>query len=339
MAEQIPAPDELAALLALDALPADEQADAELRHGTFPAGLADVVAALAEVTATQPPQSLRGAALSRAAGRRAADRPVGAVEPSRPIDAYRQTAAEFYELLAGLHDDEWLAAAHAEHGSVRDLVAHLTGVERLCIAWLDPTAAPPVDPRVDHITATRPVVAELADLEVHALARAWHETALGVAAAAGAGDQRRPVSFHDITTSVDGLLVMRTFELWAHWMDIALATGRPMPILDAPRMALLSAQLMAALPLALAYSGQPPRPGSARFVLTGDAGGCYTVPLDFANPITGPGAPDVTIVADVVDLCRVAARRLDPAELDATVEGDAGLARAVLAGADAFARD
>jgi hypothetical protein len=39
------------------------------------------------------------------------------------------------------------------------------------------------------------------------------------------GDLAREVTFHDITLSVERLLVVRTFELWAHTTDICLATG------------------------------------------------------------------------------------------------------------------
>jgi hypothetical protein len=101
-------------------------------------------------------------------------------------------------------------------------------------------------------------------------------------------------------------------------------------------MALLSARLMDALPRALAYRGNPAPGRTARFVLTGVAGGCYDVALD---PRSAAGVPDVTIVADVVDLCRVAARRLDLADLRATLGGDLVLAASVLSGVDAFARD
>ena len=48
--------------------------------------------------------------------------------------------------------------------------------------------------------------------------------------------------------------------------------------------------------------------------------------------------PDTTIVADVVDLCLVAADRLDYGELEGTVEGDSTLAELVLANVGAFAR-
>jgi hypothetical protein len=101
-------------------------------------------------------------------------------------------------------------------------------------------------------------------------------------------------------------------------------------------MALLSGRLMAVLPYALAYRGSPLPGRTARFVLTGPAGGAYTVPL---APGEEPGTPDFLVVADVVDVCRIAARRLLPGDLSATIEGDRDLADLVLASIDAFARD
>jgi hypothetical protein len=73
-----------------------------------------------------------------------------------------------------------------------------------------------------------------------------------------------------------------------------------------------------------------------RFVLTGAAGGCYTAAL---RPGDAPGRPDATIVADAIDVCRVAARRLPPDQLEVVIDGDRQLADLVLAGLDAFARD
>ena len=101
-------------------------------------------------------------------------------------------------------------------------------------------------------------------------------------------------------------------------------------------MTTLSAELMTVVPLALAYRGSTAPGRSARFVLTGPAGGSYTVPL---APDAPPAEPAVTIVTDPLDLCRVAARRLDPAELSATIDGDHQLAAVVLTGIGALARD
>lgn len=326
--------EELAALLALDALEPDEQADAELRMGTFPPGLTAASAVLAGTAATNPPQDLRPETLARAMARRAAGRPIDGVTPCAPVDAFGRTVADLYELLQSLSGAEWNATAHPEHGRVRDLVAHLVGVERLSVRWLSAEADVPV--LLDHVAATRDVVDELSAAEPAELARHWHEAALAVAAAAATGDRAREVRFHDLTLSVSGFLVTRTFELWAHAMDISAATGRPLLRLDPERMATLSSRLMAAVPMALAYRRSTAPGRTARFVLTGAAGGCYTVAL---QPGADIGEPDVTVVADAVDLCRLAARRLRPDELGATIEGDRHLADLVLAGLDAFARD
>jgi uncharacterized protein (TIGR03083 family) len=338
---------ELAALLALDALGPDEQADGELELGTFPAGMAEASAALAELAVAEPPEQLRRATLGRALGRRAAGRPMDAAVPSEPADAFARTVADMYRLLASLSAAEWELPAHPEHGRVRDVIAHLIGIERLSRRWLLADGSLP--PVLDHVAATRPVLDELARVEPVELARAWHQAALAVGAAAAGGDPSRTVEFHDLQVSVPGLLVIRTFEIWAHAIDVALATGRPLPRLDPERMALLCGRLMAVLPFALAYRGSAMPGRIGRFVLTGSAGGCFTVPLSpvsDAPPEFGGEAspviddePDFTLVADAIDLCRIAARRLRPAELAAAVEGDRELAELVLADLDAFARD
>jgi uncharacterized protein (TIGR03083 family) len=328
-----PSDDETAALLALDALLPGEQADAELRIGVLPADLADAVALLAEETVTDPPPELRSDTLTRAASRRPPGRPVDSAQPCEPTVAFDRTVEDLNHLLRSLTDTEWSAPAHAEHGRVRDLLAHLVGVERLVLRWLDPEDTVPDLP--DHVAATRPVIAELADADPHDIARWWYDGARAVSAAA-ARDRGRMVVFHDITLSVDQLLVTRTGELWAHAIDISEATGRPLPQLDTERMATLCTALMTAVPLALAYRGTTAPGRAARFVLTGPAGGTYTVPL---APQAQAAEPEVTIVTDAVGLCRVAVRRLRPEQLHAVIDGDQELGDLVLAGIGALARD
>jgi uncharacterized protein (TIGR03083 family) len=326
--------DELAALLALDALEPDEQADGELRLGTFAPDLAETSAGLAELVAAEPPPDLRAAALYRATDRRPAGRPVAGVSPCDPAEAFARTIADLHRLLESLSDSEWNAPAHPEHGRVRDLVAHLVGVERLSLRWLMADEPLPLLP--DHVAATRPVVDELAGTDPRRVAGNWYDAVRAVSAAAAGGDPERLVAFHDLTVSVPGFLVLRTFELWAHALDIAAAIGRPPLPLDPERMSLMSSRLMEVVPDALAYRGAGLPGRTARFVLTGPAGGCYTVALAPGGQL---GEPDFLLVADPMDLCRLAARRLLPAELSVTVEGDRSLAELVLAGLDAFARD
>jgi len=329
-------PDEQAALLALDALEADEQADAELRHGAFPPELTEAAAALAEATVLSPPHELRARVLAAALRRRPAGRPVPAATPCSPAEAFDRTRADFAALLADLGPDDWNRPAHAEHGTVKDLVAHLTGVEQLCVGWLDPDRPADALVELDHHAATRPVMDALRDAPPAEVAREWADAAREVADVAGRGDPSRPVHFHDLVGDVDGLLVMRTFELWAHGMDIALATDRPLPALDDERMALMSGRLMAAMPLAVAYRGVAVPDARVRFVLTGAAGGTYDVPF---GGVAADEPVVLTLVADVVDLCRVAARRLPAEQLSVSTIGDPALASAVLSAVDAFARD
>jgi hypothetical protein len=325
---------DLATLLALDALEPDEQADAELLLGMFPIGLTDASAALAEQVATEPPPDLRDDVLSHALSRRRPGRPVDAATPCEPAEAFNRTVEDLHQLLESLSDIDWDAPAHDEHGTVRELVAHLVGVEKLSVRWLDETDDVPA--MLDHIAATRPVVDQLAETGPREIARQWHSAALAVSAAAATGDPTRQVSFHDLSTSVEGFLVTRTFELWAHAMDISLATGRGLLQLDGERMVMMSSRLMAAVPVALAYRRSTVADRTIRFVLTGAAGGCYTAAL---RPGDAPGRPDATVVADAVDVCRVAARRLPPDQLEVVIDGDRQLADLVLAGLDAFARD
>lgn len=329
-------PEEQAALLALDALETDEQADAELRHGAFPVELAAAASALADATVLPPPPELRGRVLAAALRRRAPGRPLAAPTPCPPTEAFDRTVADLAALLAELTPDEWDRPAHGDHGTVKDLVAHLVGVEQLSAGWLDPHRPTDALVELDHLAATRPTIDALHDADPREVARRWEQAAREVAATARRGDPRRPVHFHDLVGDVDGLLVMRTFELWAHGMDIALATDRPLPALDAERMALMSSRLMEAVPLALLYRGTAVPDARVRFVLTGPAGGTYDVPL-------GAGRPDdpiaLTLVTDAVDMCRVAARRLPAADLRLTFDGDGALATAVLEAVDAFARD
>jgi uncharacterized protein (TIGR03083 family) len=251
-----------------------------------------------------------------------------------PREAFGRTVEDFAALLAGLSEDEWNRPAHDQHGRVRDLVAHLVGVEALCLGWLDPERPPDASVELDHVAATRPVIDALAEMEPAVLARRWQTAARAVASAAREGDPKRPVHFHDLVGDVDALLVIRTFELWAHGMDIALATDHPLPMLDDERMALLSSRLMNSVPALVAYRGLALPDTRVRFVLTGPAGGCYDVKF-------GAPAPDtrLTVVADAVELCRVAARRLPAERLAVDVDGDRDVAALLLGAVDAFARD
>jgi hypothetical protein len=91
---------------------------------------------------------------------------------------------------------------------------------------------------------------------------------------------------------------------------------------------------VAAIPLGMLLSGLDAGPLTARIVLTGPGGGAWNQPLHLG---ADAGEPSVTIVADALDFCRLAAQRTRPDELEAEVDGPLDLAVEVLRGASVFA--
>jgi uncharacterized protein (TIGR03083 family) len=271
---------------------------------------------------------LRTETLERALERRAPGRAVDAPEPSTPVDAARAAVDQLYAVLTTLGAHEWQAPAHDDIGTVRDLVTHLLGIERLVPVWVADDDLVPTD----HLAASRAAAGDVEHLTTSGLAAAWFDAARAAIDACEAADPARPVMASDLPSDVEGLLVLRAFELWSHTMDVCAATGRPAPAIDAARLVLMSSRLMGALPGAFALRAVAPPVGRVRFVLTGDGGGCYDVDL-------GDGSRSVTVVADTTDVCKIAARRLAPDALDHVVDGDEDDADAVLAVLDAFARD
>jgi uncharacterized protein (TIGR03083 family) len=291
--------------------------------------------ALGEEAVLAPPPDLRAAVLTAALrGRARGERLPSAPRPAAPLDAFRSTAAELRAVLDALDPAAWDVDTGTVHGSVRALVAHLTGVEDVMAAQLG--AGTPRAGDTDHVASAAATAAEVLGEPADELTARWHAGAVRLAALAETAGPGAPVQANDIPTDVDGMLVLRTFEVWAHTEDICRAAGHPAPPLDAARLTLMSSRLLDVLPLAMAVEGVP-RPGqTVRLVLTGAGGGCYDRPL---SPDDVVGVPDVELVVDVVDLCRLAARRTRPEDLDLEIEGDEELAGTVLVAVGAFARD
>jgi uncharacterized protein (TIGR03083 family) len=182
---------------------------------------------------------------------------------------------------------------------------------------------------------TSRAVAESADLSATDVRAQWRDAADALVAEAERADPSLVVDLHGLPLDVGGALVIRTFEVWAHFDDIARATGHRRPRLDAHRLRLMSSRLIAVYPLGMVMAGVGEVDAAVRFVLTGPGGGTYVVGFGGASG----EEPAASITVDVVDLCRLAADREDLARLGADVEGDAALAAVVLGAASAFSMD
>lgn len=287
-------------------------------------------------------RSVRGKVLDVALARRPPGEPADAPPPCSPLDGFRAAIHQMHQVLQDLSEEEWSAPAHHLYGSVHDVIAHLVGVERLVLEWVSAPADAPLVAS-DHQEATAGAVRELAEVDGEALTAIWFAAASRVARACADVDPAKPVLVHDLPTDVDGLLVLRSFELWAHLEDVCAAVGRPLPVVEPSRMSMMARRLMASAPLAVLLRGASVPTSPIRFVLTGPSGGTFDV--TFLRP-DGTPEPDsgteTTVVADAVQLCRVAARRRSPERIGAHVEGTPagrGAAWTALATFDAFARD
>jgi uncharacterized protein (TIGR03083 family) len=255
-------------------------------------------------------------------------------QPLGSLDAFITTASEVAAVLDTVSPEQLTIPTRVENATIGEIVEHLVGVERYVLGQLGRAPSFGAPRREDHWPVARHA-ARNGRSEGERLAGVWWREALGVIAACGELGPDHLVAYHHLYGPVDGLLVVRTFEVWTHGDDILGALGRPLQTLDDTRLALMVGQLMDVLPLGLALAGctQPGR--TARFVLS-EPDMAVDVALAPGEP---PGPPDITISVDVIQLCRLAANRLASGQLGAGIEGDTRLLEPILAGATAFAAD
>lgn len=335
-------PDDLA-VFAADALETDELKAFEAHLDGSDANEADelspwreVLGGLAATAAEEPPAGLRERLLDAALARRAVGTPIGEVEEIPANEAYSRTIAALGELLGDLTPGDWDAPT-IEGWTVKGLVTHLVAVEeyfgRQLGLWpLDIDEAL----EADHLGMTREFVAAWSDRPAAEVLARWQELTGAITAHLAGLDRaagRQPFHFHFLDTSLSTVLITRVFEIWTHDEDIRRATGRTMPAPDAARLRRMSRIAVPSIPFGLAMVGAPAPGRTARIVLTGQGGGTWDQALGWGETA---GVPDATVVLDVVDYCRLAARRLEPAEITVSVEGDEDLARQILAGAGVF---
>jgi len=281
------------------------------------------------------PGGLRERVLAAAVRERRAGRPLPAPEAIPATDAFRRAADSFSDLLSALDDGQWRRPA-LRGLDVQGLVGHLTGVEQ------DVQLALADDPRVacaDHVASTQPA----ADAEA---GRRPEETRLDWRAAAGttlrlatAADPDRVVAVHGLRLPLTTLLVVRAFELWTHENDIRTAAALPPSVPDPAVLALMTDLAAGFLPVGMARIGAEQVPADLHLVLTGPGGGTWDVPLGDEGARRDRSPVEVLLVADAVDFCRLVANRMQPAQLDAHVQGAAGTAAQVLRAAAALALD
>ena len=335
-------PDDLAAFAA-DALETDELKGFDARLDGVDSREADelgwwreVLGGLAATAAEKPPAGLRKRMLDAALATRPFGAPIGEVEDIPANEAYRRTIAALGELLGDLTPDEWDAPT-IEGWTVKGLVTHLVAVEEYFGRQLGLWSLE-IDEALeaDHLGMTRELVDAWSERPAAEVLVRWQELTRAITAHLAGLDRsagREPIHFHFLDTSLSTVLITRVFEIWTHDEDIRRATGRAASAPDAARLRRMSRIAVPSIPLGLAMAGAPAPGRTARIVLTGQGGGTWDQALGWGETA---GVPEATVVLDVVDYCRLAARRLEPADVALSVEGDEDLARQILAGAGVF---
>jgi uncharacterized protein (TIGR03084 family) len=236
------------------------------------------------------------------------------------LDAFGAEVAQLDEFLDGLGDDEWRHASSCAGWTVSDVVLHLAQSEEGVIASFDHgNAGLPIAPylaeadpdaggggAVDAIVEAA-VRAERPDDPRDALAR-WRVANAGVMERLRAADPSDRLNWISVPLAARTLAATRLSEHWIHSMDIREPLGRPAP--DTDRLRFIARLAWRTLPYAFEGEGEVAPTVAVR--LEGPSGEAWSFGEDDAA---------VVISGEAGDWCRLAARRLRPAETGLDAEG------------------
>jgi uncharacterized protein (TIGR03083 family) len=298
----------------------------------------EIFGLLAETSAVAPPGSLGDrvvdAAISARPGGQAISSLGGGVRAHAGL-AFVQTVDEFKSVLS---QAEGSAIVEPYGWSVTQLVAHLLEVDlyfgRQLGLWEHTIDESLED---DHLAMTEAAVRASVRADFADTVAKWFHVSTAVCdhvAGLDSAQLRERIKFHLLNTRVSTALVVRVFEVWTHIEDLSRTLRRDPPELDAGRLHLMTRAAVGAIPLGMLLGNIDGGRNTARIVLTGRGGGVWNQPLELGLE---PGEPAVTIVADALEFCRLAAQRIAPIDLDAEVDGPMDLAITVLRGASVFA--
>jgi uncharacterized protein (TIGR03083 family) len=277
-----------------------------------------------------PPAGLRERVLEASLRARQAGHTVPEVPRISPDEAFSRAADAFYGLLCALGEQDWRLHVLRDL-DVQGLAGHLIGVEEDVQRALSDD---PVAEHQDHVTSTQPAADRQAGRAVAATRADWRGAADRTLELVRDADMAGEVTVWGIPLPLGAALVARAFELWTHENDIRRVAGLAASVPDVSTLRLMTELATSMLPFGAMLAGLQ-GPINLRLVLTGAGGGTWDVVIGGDEP----GPATIGIVTDVVAFCRLAANRLDPADLDMDVTGDQGRAAGVLAAASALALD
>jgi uncharacterized protein (TIGR03084 family) len=231
--------------------------------------------------------------------------------------ALREQQRELAGLLAGIDEDGWGRASPCEGWTVGDVVLHLAQTNELALASAEGRFAAGLG---DLSGGPAGDVDEGAALMVERDRRApmteildrWQRGADDLQAALEASDAHTRVEWVAGPLSARTLATTRLAETWIHTGDVAEGLG--VTVEPGERLRHVARLAWRTLPYAFARAGRE-LSGPVAFDLVGPTGEPWRFEPD------GEGGATTTIRGDGVELCRVAGRRLDPADTGLTGDG------------------
>ena len=226
------------------------------------------------------------------------------------VDALAEQQAELASLLDPLTVEAWRRPTRCPGWDVRDVVLHLSQTDAMALASLEErfdddlaerlTGAAGSPTTVDEGAAA--MVAAERDQSPAAVHERWRRGAAGLLGAFRAADLHRRVRWVAGELSAGTLATTRLAETWIHSGDVAGAVG--VRLAPSERLRHVARLAWRTLPYAFGRAGQT-MAGPVAFELRGPTGRRWSFrPEDDAVSV---------IEGDGIELCLVAARRLDPA--------------------------
>ena len=251
----------------------------------------------------------------------AVGRPPGPGSPAVD-DALADLAAqhtELWGLLDGLGPAGWAAPSPCEGWDVGDVVLHLTQTDELALDALRGDLDAAIEDymrgedAVDEAAASS--VAAARGVAGAAVGRRWQVTAAALRGAFTVVDPSTRVQWVAGTLSARTLAATRLAECWIHTTDVATALGTE--VAPTARLRHVARLAWRTLPYAFARAGRELH-GPVAFDLTAPEGGAWGFGTD--------DDPTTVVRGSGADLCRVAGRRVDPADTDLVASGPDGAA-------------
>jgi uncharacterized protein (TIGR03084 family) len=234
------------------------------------------------------------------------------------VGALAEQQAELLGLVDGLDDTGWQRPSRCEGWSVADVVLHIAQTNEMALASARGQFAEYLT-EVGRNVGPATSVDDGADLMVKS-ERGAPGRAVRDRYATGADELRSVLAAIDPHRRVEwvaGQLTARTLattrlaETWIHTGDVADALG--VELRAAPRLRHIARLAWRTIPYAFSREGRELR-GPVAFELKGPDGDAWTFRPEDEAAVT-------TIRGDGVELCLVAARRVDPAATALTGEG------------------